>query len=397
MNREIPILFKNKSKCCACGACLNACPKQAISMQEDEFGFRYPVINEADCIRCGKCKKVCAYQSIDEENCPIEAFAGVAKDENIVKKSSSGGIFATLAKEFIKNGGVVAGASLQSDFSVKHTIIDSTDDIAKLQGSKYVQSDTAKIFQDVKKHLDAGRQVLFSGTPCQVAGLYGYLGKRDENLTTVDIVCHGVPNARMLQEYLHILSDENKGDITEFTFRDKSIGWGKNGSATINNKKIKLWQSSSSYIYYFSMGWICRENCYKCKYACKHRPGDITLGDYWGIEKQHPDYLGKNKWDESKGISMIVANSEMGRSFLKKYGKEIDLKPSTFEKVSSGNERLQKPNEPGQRAEILEVYKNGGWKALDERFRKKIGWRYYKSQIKNLIPTGVKRWLKSRI
>lgn len=397
MNREIPILFKNKSECCACGACLNACPKQAISMQEDEFGFRYPVINEAECIRCGKCKRVCAYQNSKVENSPLSTYAAVARNSEMAVKSASGGIFASMAKCVIDQGGVAFGAELQGDFSVQHTAIVSEAEIIRLQGSKYTQSSTERTFAEVKDYLNQGRMVLYSGTPCQIDGLKSFLGNNYDNLITVDIICHGVPNNKMFQDYISLLEQQNGGHAKNFTFRDKSIGWGINGSMEINGKKIKMWQSASSYLFYFMQGWIYRENCYKCKYACNNRPGDLTIGDYWGIEKQHPEYLGKSSWDESKGISVIIANTEAGKKFIEKVDKYIELKTSDFKKAAAGNAQLQRPSEPGQREEILDLYKNGGWKALDERFRKKIGWRYYKSQIKNLIPTGVKRWLKSRI
>src|SRR5699024_11643368 len=135
------------------------------------------------------------------------------------------------------------------------------------------------------------------------------------NVLTLDIVWHGVPGFQMLQNYIKILQ-KNGGEITNFVFRDKTIGWGINGSAKKNGKKIKIWQSSSSYLYYFSKGWIYRDSCYKCPYACSHRSGDITLGDYWGIEKQHPEYLGNNKWDEQKGNSLVIANIQKGIEFL---------------------------------------------------------------------------------
>lgn len=393
MDREIPVLYNEKKDCCACGACLNVCPKQAISMSEDACGFRYPQIDENLCVRCGKCKQVCAFQNSKVENSPVKVFAGVAKDESIRKTSASGGIFAAIAKKTLEEGYMVYGAALHQDFSVKHVGIRSVDELRKLQGSKYTQSDIDRTYSEVKAYLDQGNKVLFSGTPCQIDGLYGYLGKKHENLVTVDVVCHGVPSNRMFKDYIKTLGK----DVSGFVFRDKSIGWGKNGSAQIDGKKFKIWESSSPYLYYFSNGGISRENCYQCKYTCRHRPADITLGDYWGIEKQHPEYLGKDGWDEAKGVSVIIANTVHGEKMLAESLSVVDLKKSTFEKAAAGNGQLVHPSEPGKRDELLELYMKNGWEAIETRFKKNIGWRYYSSQIKSLIPPAIKRKLKARM
>lgn len=393
MDREIPVLYKEKKDCCACGACLNVCPKRAINMVEDACGFRYPQIDENLCVRCGRCKQVCAFQNSKMENSPVKVFAGVAKDESIRKISASGGIFAAIAKKTLEEGYIVFGATLQTDFSVRHIGINSVEELSKLQGSKYTQSDIGRTYSEVKEHLKLGKKVLFSGTPCQIDGLYGYLEKNNENLVTVDIICHGVPSNKMFKDYIKSLGQ----DVTNFVFRDKSIGWGINGSAFVSDKKKCIWQSSSSYLYYFTKGWIYRENCYQCKYTCKHRPADITLGDYWGIEKQHPEYLGKGGWDESKGISVIIANTTKGGSLLNEVGVVLELKDSTFEKAAAGNSQLVHPSKSGNREELIELYKKEGWEAIEIRFKKNIGWRYYSSQIKAVIPLRIKRKLKSRM
>lgn len=394
MNKEVPILFKKKEECCACGACLNVCPKQAIVMNEDEYGYLYPIIDEKKCVRCGKCKKVCSFQNNIETNNPLQTFAAISKNDNILMKSASGGIFASMAKKYIENQGLAVGAELKNDFSVHHIIINKSSEICKIQGSKYAQSSTDGIFLSIEQYLKEGKHVLYSGTPCQVAGLLGYLGKEYDNLLTVDIVCHGVPGIRMFQNYIKVLQNK-KGKVTSFLFRDKNNGWGINGSAIINGRKIKIWQSSSSYLYYFTKGWIYRDSCYKCPYACSHRPGDITIGDYWGVEKQHPEYLGRNKWDEQKGISLVIANTKKGIDFLNSAKDILDMKESTFEKAAVANAQLNYPSMPGKRKDIMETYRKGGWEALEKRFRKNISWKYYGSQIKSFIPKKVKRIIKA--
>lgn len=388
-------LFPKKEKCCGCGACMNACPQKAISMQEDEYGFLYPQIDTNACIKCGACKRVCNFQYKTEENAPIQTFAACAKSEGVLKKSASGGAFSVLAIAILSKGGVVFGAAFDKTWRVCHIGIGSVEKLYKLQGSKYVQSNVGTTYQQVKRMLKEGRTVLYSGTPCQIAGLYGYLGKNDPNLLTVDLICHGVPNQRMFLDYLKTF-----GEIEYFTFRDKSLGWGINGGVMIKGKKKKqkIWQSTSAYLYYFSQGFIYRESCYQCKYACQHRPSDITVGDYWGIEKQHPDHLGKNGFDTKKGISVIIANTEKGAEAIRECTQYIDLKESAFEKAAAGNAQLIRPTvKKPQRQEILDLYAKHGWGAVAERFKKNMGIKRYKSVIKNILPTSVKSYLKRKI
>lgn len=387
-------LFEKKEDCCACGACLNICHKQAITMEEDECGFLYPKIDEDICINCGACTRVCAFQNTEEYNSPIRCYAAVSRDKDQVKLSASGGIFSALATKTINDGGVVFGAAFKDDWTVKHCTADSISKLKALQGSKYVQSDTGKTFSEVKEYLKEGRKVLYSGTPCQIAGLKEYLGKDYDNLLTIDIVCHGVPSNKMFKEYIKILEEKHGGKLTSFSFRDKSFGWGKFSSAVIKSKKISLWESDSSYLYYFANASSFRENCYKCKYAGEHRPGDLTIGDYWGIDIQHPEYIGRKGWNASEGISLIVVNTNKGLSELKSTESYIDYKESDFEMIALGNAQLQRPSVSLNRDEVLDLYIDGGWEAVDKRFNNSIGLHRYSSQLKALLPKKIKRVLK---
>lgn len=388
-----PILFSKKEECCGCGACCNICPQNALLMQEDECGFLYPAIDATKCVHCGLCKQACAFQTVNINRTPLECFAAVSKNEVLLQKSASGGIFAGMAGRMISLGGVVYGAAFRKDWSIHHEEIVHHDDIAKLQGSKYAQSDTERTYIQAKEQLRQGKKVLYSGTPCQIAGLLGFLGKRYENLITIDLVCHGVPSNRMLRDYLGIIEKKHGGKIDDFTFRDKTLGWGKNGSAVINGKKIKLWESQSSYFYYFAKSWINRESCYSCKYASDHRPGDITLGDYWGIEKQHPELFREN-WNEDRGISCIIINTQRGKAFFDEMLNEWNVEVTSFRKIADGNQQLRHPSAIGRRDEILDAYTRGGWSKLDKKYKKEIGLKYFKSTLKRIIPKRIKRKLK---
>lgn len=389
-------LYNKTEDCCACGACVNICPKNAISMKEDKYGFLFPVIDSDLCIDCKLCKKVCAYQNIIETNNPLKTWVAVSKNKEKLKKSASGGVFYTLADAVIKEKGYAVGAAFNDKFELSHIIADNEKTLEKMQGSKYTQSSTGLVFREIKKKLNNNETVLFSCCPCQVAGLKSYLGKDYNNLITIDLICHGVPSNRAFKDYLKFFEKKKHIKVKKFSFRDKSIGWGINCSVlTDRAKKIKIFCSSSSYMYYFLHSLIYRKNCYSCKYADSHRTGDITIGDFWGIEKEHPELLGKNKIDESKGVSVIIANTDKGIDFIKKNRNLFDLYKSSFEKAARGNAQLNCPSRYDEKREqILELYANNGWKAVDERFNKNIGLRKYSGYIKSLIPSGLKRKLK---
>ena len=389
--RQNQRIYDDKAHCCGCAACVNICPKQAVHMQEDECGFIYPEIDETKCIFCGLCKKVCSFQSGEGGQVPIAYYAAICNDKELVKKSASAGVFAVLASDILKQGGMVFGASFDEEWNVRHISVKSSSDLEKLQGSKYAQSSVGLTYSDAKKALEDKKTVLFSGTPCQIAGLNGFLDKKYDNLLTVDIVCHGVPSNKMLKEYLKIIEYKNKGSIDKFTFRDKSIGWGINGSAIIRGKKIKLWQSASSYLHYFSKGWIYRDSCYKCKYACLKRTSDITIGDYWGIEKEHPDIIGK--WNEDEAVSLIIINSSKGKKAISEI-KLLQLEPSNYDKMKRRNKQLECPTDIGQRDILVNIFIREGWNGIEKEFENNVGIKKYYSQIKAMIPVYIRRKLK---
>lgn len=400
MNKKI-ILFNEKKDCCDCSACKSICPTDAIYLYLDEYGFQYPKIDREKCIECGLCKKVCAFQNIEEKNSPIETYVGVAKEEEMILKSASGGIFATMAQMYLENEGIVFGASFDEELNVVHKSVKDVNLLYKLQGSKYVESDIGNTYVEAKKYLIEGKKVLFSGTPCQIAGLKGYLMKDYDNLLTMDIVCHGVPSNKFFKDYLSVMEEKLGGKIKEFKFRDKSMGWGLNGSIIYDDngtlKKKKIYGSESSYYHYFLNSSCYRENCYHCKYTCENRPADITIGDYWGIEAAHPELLGKGKISEEKGISVIIANTEKGKIEIEKCNK-FDKYSSEFSKARIKNGQLNKPSKKGKKYKlVMNEYKNGGYIAVDRLYNKEIGIKRYNNRVKACIPSSLKRVFKKYI
>lgn len=400
-------LYDDISNCCGCGACLNICPKDAITMEKDEYGSLYPKINKEKCIECGACMKVCAYQSNTALLNTKQTFVAVSKDENLLKKSTSGGIFASFAKEVLNDNGVVFGCSMEyknNRLSPEHIMVDNINDLQKLQGSKYVQSNIGNTYKQVKENLDKGKVVLFSGTPCQVDGLNGFLkNKTYENLLTMDLICHGVPSSVVFKDYIRLLEKKNAIKITNFNFRDKNNGWDLKGSfeyISKNNIKIKkiLPLQLSSYYKLFFDSVIYRENCYSCKYASENRPSDITIGDFWGIQKEHPELLVNNggKISPEKGVSCILLNSEKGVRFIEKYGHNITLHKSEFEKVQKHNHQLKKPSlKHANRQIVLDIYKNEGYKAVDKCYYKNLGLKKYAYILWNKIPLSIRQKIKN--
>ena len=291
-------------KCSGCSACYNICPVNAIKMEEDIEGFKYPVIDKTLCTNCGLCEKVCNSDKFINKKNPA-CYAFMAEDK-IRSKSASGGVFPVLAYHFIKNGGYVCGAIFDNDWSVKHIVSDKPEDIEKMRSSKYLQSDIGNCYKEIKKLLDKNISVLFTGTPCQVSGLKSFLQKDYDNLFCLDLICHGVPSAKIFKKHLK----ENFDNITDINFRDKSKdGWGIVLSITHNQQKS--YYDDNDYYTLFLKNATLRKNCYECEYNKLPRQGDMTIGDFWGIEKY------SKKINDKLGTSVILINNAKGKNLLK--------------------------------------------------------------------------------
>lgn len=393
-------LFHSKDKCCGCGACFNACPKDAIVMTESAEGYVYPQIDTSKCIECEKCISSCAYQNILQDISDKETYVAVSKNTDL-SESASGGLFASIAQEVLKSGGVVFGCSMKfadNTPAIRHICINDINSLKQLQGSKYVQSEIGTSYQDIEVLLKQGREVLFSGTPCQVAGLYGFLGKNYDNLYTLDIICHGVPSQKLFRDYIKSEEEKKKIQITDYKFRDKAQGWKLLGSMKIiqdngMEEKIFFEPEDSSYYQMFLNSYTYRENCYSCPYASEHRSGNVTIGDYWNIDLVHPELLEENGGTlrEAEGVSCMVVNNEHGHILLTKYGSGILKWESSYENASRYNSQLLRPSIlKAERKEVLELYQQG-YEKVDEWYQKRLKKVQMKRQIRARIPKGIKR------
>ena len=373
-------------------------------MQEDEYGFIYPVIDEKLCVECGRCKAVCGYQNEAVLHEPMKTYAVVDKDERRLKKSASGGAFAVIATEVLKAGGVVFGAEMDTEddkIRIRHVMIEKESDLPRLQSSKYVQSKTGNVYKKVADLLKSGRKVLFSGTPCQIAGLKQFL-KGTHNTTKtlylVDIICHGVPNQRMFVDYLDALSERIGARVEKFNFRPKDSGWGLEGKYYYKEggkvKAKRLNYHLFSYYVLFLNSDIYRENCYSCRYAKQERASDITLGDFWGIEKEQPEALTENGGtiDMNKGVSCLMINTTKGAELYDRVKGCMITVESDFTKVQKNNGQLREPSYKGKNREtVFHLYRKGDYSSVEEWFQKELGMKKYYYKIVSMLPKEFKK------
>ena len=315
----------DSSRCSGCTACSSICNLNAISIVEDDEGFSIPVLDEHICVDCGRCVKVCPVQKeyIEEENGKHpKAYAFRTKDSQARRESSSGGFAFSMAKFFIEQlHGTVCGCILDDDLVVRHVVTEDINVVKKMRDSKYVQSCMGNCFQQIRRYLEQGIHVLFTGTSCQVAGLQSYLAQTKiptEKLLCVDMFCHGVPSPRIWKEYLCFLAEKSHCSITGFRFRSKHLGWGVASKGTgflgigykdtaqgqIANLETHLWTEL------FFSNLCIRSYCHQCPYTKIEKPADITMADFWGIENVDPQF------DDGIGTSLLLVQTEKGAQYL---------------------------------------------------------------------------------
>lgn len=366
------IQIKDKADCCGCTACASICPKDAITMEPDTLGFKYPKVDLSKCIDCGLCEKVCAFNDNYDKSRNLkepEIYAARHKDIHEIETSRSGAAFIAISDYILENGGIVYGVGYKDHFRVAHKRATTKEERNEFKGSKYVQSDLDGIFRQVKEDLKQGNTVLFSGTPCQTAGLNSYIGKKlRENLVLVDIVCHGVPSPYIWRDYLAYVEKKYKSKIVTVNFRDKSrIGWSGHIESFIFNNGRKV--ESRIYTDLFYQHIMLRPSCGNCHYTNFYRPSDLTIADYWGWENISTDFNIDNK-----GCSLLFINTIKGQILLNKISSNLFLLKSDKEKSVQPN--LEKPSVLDKRnTDFIIDFQRRGFKYVAKKYGN-MGWRY---------------------
>ena len=410
------IEIKDKKDCCGCHACASICAKHSITMQADEEGFLYPVVDKDTCTDCGLCEKVCPVINQSEPCKPLKVYAAKNKNEEIRRQSSSGGIFTLLAEKVIAEDGIVFGARFDEEWNVIHSWTDTIEGIAAFRGSKYVQSTIGDTYRETKDFLKQGRKVLFSGTPCQIAGLKKYLRKEYDNLLTVDVVCHGVPSPLVWHTYLKETHEQLRAKrgvgkntvplymgelpvITGISFRDKTNGWKKFGfrlryaaseaaknsvSASAIDKELSMYEDvgSNPYLSGFVRDLYLRMSCHHCTVRSGRSHSDITLADYWGIKNFYPEFA------DDKGISLVLLNTHKALRVYEVIQDEINHISSTYEEGLRGNPAMIKSATlTPQHDEFWKVYRRKGVPAISivlKRIKYNFPLRIYR-KVKSII------------
>jgi len=378
--------------CTGCGACEQRCPQNAIFFADDHEGFPTPHIQKDKCIECGLCNKVCPALNMPGTNSIRNAYAAQLKDTDKLRESTSGGVFTALAREILRRGGIVYGCVWSDDYEAIICKAESEADIIAMHGSKYVWSRAGDTFPEIRELLGENRAVLFTGLPCQIAGLRNYLGKEYSNLYAVSLFCGGAPSPLALQKYLQTISRKTPLDQLHLKFRDKEPnGVGVNVSYQRRHKRVHQSYVSNSYYYAFYKKVINRRSCYHCQYRYENRIDDLTMGDYWRVGRYHQEF------DIKSGVSAVLVNSIRGEELFDSIRNQLKISATHVESIASynnltlGTEKKIFPI-PSFREDFFLLLEKKGWKAAE--------WKYMNNKerirlwIGSIVPIGIKRVLK---
>ena len=361
--------IRDKSQCCGCEACVQRCPKHCVALVEDAEGSLYPKVDASVCVDCGLCEKVCPVINQSDERQPQAVYAAINPDSDVRQSSSSGGIFSALADAVLSQGGVVFGVCWDKEWRLVFDYAETRDDLYRFRGSKYLQAHVGDAYIKAEQFLKSGRQVLFTGTACQIAGLKKYLRRDYDNLLAVDVICHGAPSPQVWKKYLDEqlrFIEQNRGSryqIESINFRDKTVGW-KNYNFFIGLKgadgKVEYFtQPSSQNIFMrgFLRDFYLRPSCYSCPAKSGKSGSDITLGDFWGINQLKPEI------DDDRGISAVMVNTLRGASWIGSLS--LEQYSMSYDDVCRYNSALVRSVAyPSQRVKFFERYSKESFFAL---------------------------------
>ena len=379
----MPELFDatRKSQCCGCSSCFAVCPVGAITLKPDSEGFLYPEINAEICIECNKCVNVCPLKTKRKENLELQKYYAVKHSKkDTILKSSSGGFFTAVSDWILDNDGVIYGVVFDEKLCAVHIRADDKKTRDRMRVSKYLQSNMGDTFKKVKVDLQKGIPVLFTGTPCQIEGIYQYLGKEYNNFYTIDLICHGVPSPLMFSEHIKHIEKKRHTKVVNYKCRSKVNGWhthteeaffenGKSEAGTLLLQEHKVM---------FYGGYILRPSCYECQFTNLERPSDITMGDFWGIEKTMPD------WDDQVGTSMILINTQKGKELFECLKSDITFRES---KTYGRQPQLEKSaGKPADRENFWKLYQKYGYEY--------VAAKYGKNNLKEKVKRRIKKLLK---
>lgn len=376
-------------KCCGCSACEQICARHAITMKYDQDGFIYPDVDKEICTNCNICDNVCPILNSDKvkNDQKQDAYVAINNNKNVLSKSSSGGVFSVIAEYVLSQGGVVCGAAFNEDLKVCHCIVDNVEYLDKLRGSKYIFSENNGCYKAVRDFLKKGRWVYFTGTGCQVAGLKSFLNREYENLITSDILCHGTPSYKMFRAFIDKYEHDNNVKTISYNFRDKTIcGWSCSSSSYVKNnvtgkiQYIPYHDVFEGYFNAFISGSINRESCYLCEFTTDNRTGDITLADYWGVEKYHPEIATLD------GVSFVLVNNTKGRVLWNKIKDKIFYEPTNPDWAAVINRNLrERTSRPARRNSVYGELKENPDKLIDSFMPHDYGKTKIKFYIKKIL------------